>query len=267
MPQLCQCHAIQQDACSTCSTSPRSTLISTAPPMLRDTTGCMSHLSDTTSIQLDISEQAAEWVADMCRVRVGLPCNICPCIRAGLDSASIPVSANVQCAGRGVLGGQHGRAGAGECAGAQQAAAGRRAHTRPGCAFIHSNGYIMLQVSALYVFAILHRCQHPAARLIVHVLRQPSTVLARRCVAWAGFGSSAVKLGLMARQCAASSSPEPWYKSPRQAFVHAGTGGNPELGEQAAQESYADLGEVVAGADMVSPLQSPNLLLTTRCSI
>lgn len=30
-----------------------------------------------------------------------------------------------------------------------------------------------------------------------------------------------------------------------------GTGGNPELGEQAAQESYADLGEVVTGADMV----------------
>lgn len=31
----------------------------------------------------------------------------------------------------------------------------------------------------------------------------------------------------------------------------AGTGGNPELGEQAAQESHADLAEVVGGADMV----------------
>jgi cell division GTPase FtsZ len=32
---------------------------------------------------------------------------------------------------------------------------------------------------------------------------------------------------------------------------HAGTGGNPELGEKAAQESHADLAEVVGGADMV----------------
>jgi cell division GTPase FtsZ len=32
---------------------------------------------------------------------------------------------------------------------------------------------------------------------------------------------------------------------------HAGTGGNPELGEKAAQESCADLAEVVGGADMV----------------
>lgn len=38
-----------------------------------------------------------------------------------------------------------------------------------------------------------------------------------------------------------------WY------WVTAGTGGNPELGEQAAQESYADLAEVVGGADMVRP--------------
>lgn len=34
-------------------------------------------------------------------------------------------------------------------------------------------------------------------------------------------------------------------------YLSAGTGGNPELGEQAAQESYADLAEVVGGADMV----------------
>ena len=34
-------------------------------------------------------------------------------------------------------------------------------------------------------------------------------------------------------------------------LMHVGTGGNPELGEQAAQESYADLGQVVEGADMV----------------
>ena len=119
------------------------------------------------------------------------------------------------------MGGEHRCAGAGEPPGPQQAADRLAAHPRPRCV-----------------------CRCPPVR------RAPG----RLCC-------HAARAGLLAhapwaRPCA---QPTPFNRSdPPASSPHplAGTGGKPELGEEAAQESHQEIATAVQGADMVRGMNS-----------
>ncbi len=159
-------------------------------------------------------------------------------------------------AGRGVLGCQHRRAGAGERAGAQQAAAGRRAHARPGCASAAPT------LDPYRTTHVLLGCTITKACTLTCVL-----VAAAAARAHCGAGSCLAQM--LSLLCRPEKFPQRALTSPLPSCLRPGTGGNPELGEQAAQESYADLAEVVTGADMVRLSGWPKpcgLRFTSPCS-